>query len=469
MLVDSRSRFMRKLCLALLVAAAGGCFAQWVAKANAPEARAFGAGAVVGNVFYYLGGTTVGTLNNVTCWKYDIATNTWSAIASMPNIGTGNGGVTNVDAAVIGTDIYLPGGYSGIQGTDRLLKYSTTANTWTDITSDPVPTKVWSNATVVMGGKLYILGGNQNTGVTSANCYVYNPSFPAGLRWSSIAPMSLGRRYPGAMTDGSYIYVAGGLNSSSVDLDSGERYDPISDSWQALPIMGRHRGGPGMFSIFGRPYVVGGGFSSLTATGEVLSGGAWASDASLASASRSFAHDGNARFLVKAGGWNGAYMNNTEVLDLATPAASLTMLKGSFTSGGTVANLKFSDDLRAEMKPGLIFSSADKPIQLQVDSAPVTGTPASVAVSVESQATSTGVQQVIEAFNWVSSTWVSVDTRNISTSDAALLLNLPAPYGRFFNGSGVARLRISFKSTLVVFSYPWLARLDEVTWRVNTP
>lgn len=450
----------------LLLAGLGVCAqGQWVTKAIVPEARSTPAGAIIGSTFYYFGGFTVNNFNNVTAWKFSIPLNMWSPMASLPNIGVGNGGVSNVDAAAIGTDIYLPGGYNGTTGTNRLLKYDSTTNTWSTIASDPVPVNVFGNATVALNGKLYVLGGNQASGVLSTNCYVYNPSASAGQRWQTIAPMPLARKYAGAAVIGNQIYLMGGLNSSNVDLDTVAVYNAGTNTWSASPPpnMMLHRGGPGGFNYFGKPYVVGGGVASLTATGELLSNGSWVAGPALNNAMRTFAYDGNARFFVKAGGWNGAVSNITEVYDTATLPANMTLVRGILLSG-SVADLIYSDDIRVLLRPGVVLSSSERPIQLTINSNTAPTNPQMISITVESSANQPNVRQYVDAFNFVSSTWVQVDSRTLAMSDQSISLPLPSPYPRFVSSSGVMRIRLSYIPAGPILAYPWQVRVDEMTF-----
>jgi len=459
---------MRRLAAILFASAVMPVSGQWNVRAVIPEARSSGAGVLVGSNFYCFGGATVGDFNNMTAWRYYIPTNQWFPIAAMPTSGVGNGGVNSIDAAAIGTDIYVVGGYTGSTGLSRLLKYSTTGNTWVTVTTDPLSTNIFSNAAISLAGKFYALGGNQGAGVVSRNCYVYDPLAAAGSRWSSIPMLNIARRYACAMTDGVRIYAMGGLSGAGTELSSAEMWQPGDASWTLLPNMSRGRGGAGAFSRFGRPYVVGGGFNAPVNTGEMYDGSAWSSNLSLVNTSRTFAHDSTNRFFAKAGGWNGGYSNITELLDLATAVTAMTLTKGFFMAGNDPANLKFADDARVEIRPGPVLTTADRQTSLTLDGAASSATaPLSVKVGLECSATVSNVTQWVEAYNWVNGTWVQVDQRVLATTDAAVELTLPAPLGRFVSNSGAVRLRLSHKAGGPTLIFPWRALLDEVTWRID--
>ena len=90
------------------------------------------AGAMVNGRFYIIGGeSSAGWEGRVQV--YDPATSTWdSSLPSMPSPAS------NICGAVIGSDIYIPGGGAEIAST-TLQVLHTTGNTWETITTDPLP------------------------------------------------------------------------------------------------------------------------------------------------------------------------------------------------------------------------------------------------------------------------------------------------------------------------------------------
>ncbi len=303
--------------LGVLVCAAAA-HAQWQARTPAPEARSRAAGAIIGGTFYYMGGEAAGGVRNLTCWKYDIPGDAWTPIADMPATVLGTG-VSNVDAAAVGPeDIYLIGGWTGTVAVNTVLRYNTNSNTWQAIATDPCPTPIYAHAAVTHDNKVYVVGGATASGVLNvAAIYVFNPSGTPGTRWSTLPALAPGRQYPGAAVVGDKIYAGGGIGTSTLtEYNSVLAFDIPSATWNAVVPMSAMRGGMGMFDLQGEPYAVAGGWSTFLASGEVLSGGAWGAGDPLNTGCRSIAYDGNGSWLVKAGGWNGAYMATTEVYDL---------------------------------------------------------------------------------------------------------------------------------------------------------
>lgn len=305
---------MRKLAVPILLVVETLCaHAQWSAVAPAPEIRSRPAGALVGSTFYLMGGETTGGARNITCWKLDIPGNTWSSIADMPHNGTGNGGVSNVDSAAVGTDIYLIGGWNGTVGSSRVLKYDTVANAWSEDAANPCPVTVYANVCVASGGKVYVIGGNQGGTIVGA-VRIYDPSAPSGSRWSTGASMSVARQYAAGCEIGGLLYVVGGIGSATTDQKTAaEVYDPGANTWTTLASLSLGRGGPALFSLGGKPYCVTGGWAQYYTSTEILDAGSWTAGDPCNVGVRTLAFDGNDTYLVKSCGWSGTYRNDTEV------------------------------------------------------------------------------------------------------------------------------------------------------------
>ncbi|HYE61715.1 MAG TPA: kelch repeat-containing protein [Phycisphaerales bacterium] len=295
----------------------------WAARMPAPYPSVGSAGAVIGDTFYLLGGSPSNGLRDPGCWKLDLVNNLWSSIAPLPHAGSVApqlGGASNIDAAVIGTDIYLVGGYIGTGATviNRVLRYDTLANTWTEITSDPYPTAIYGSALVAHNGKLYVMSGATAVGSPTTACYRYDPAAPEGSRWAAIASIGAGRPGMAATVIGDLIYCVGG---EATDQSRTDVYNITLDSWTQLPDTTVARGGTSLFNLDGKPYAAAGGWTTFTNTAEVFDAGAWTAGPPVITGLRSPAYDGSDAWLVRSTGFNGAYRANTEVF-LRAPACA---------------------------------------------------------------------------------------------------------------------------------------------------
>ena len=101
---------------------------------------------------------------------------------------------------------------------------------WTE--QSPYPIAVSGNAVSSQGGNVYSFGGIANN-VAVANAYKYTP---ATNTWTPIASLPAPRGWFSAASDGTYIYLLGGVDQNFTTTATLWRYDPISNTYNtSLP------------------------------------------------------------------------------------------------------------------------------------------------------------------------------------------------------------------------------------------
>jgi N-acetylneuraminic acid mutarotase len=165
----------------------------------------FGAVAFDNRIYAIAGTTEQGVTGSVEI--YDPAQDTWTPLRSKPTP------VGEVEAAVIGGRIYLPGGQlaSG-EATNILEIYDMGSDRW--VAGAPLPVSSIAPAVVAFEGRLYVFGGWDGKRYHDM-AFEYEP---AADQWKEIAAMPTARAYAGAAVAGGRIYVTGGRNDSG-DLD----------------------------------------------------------------------------------------------------------------------------------------------------------------------------------------------------------------------------------------------------------
>jgi hypothetical protein len=286
----------------------------WVALTACPHGVSRPAGAVVGDHFYVIGGEP----RDGYVQEYDPVAGTWDDTnALMPTP------MSNICTAVVGTDIYIPAGYTGSY-LDTLQVYHTATDSWEVVATDPVPTALSGPACTSYNGKIYVIGGSAS-GTYSDATYIYDPAAAAGSRWSTGAVAPVAGAYGDAIAAGGYIFYAG-MRNATVDLADVYRYDPAGNSWAVMPSLTAARGAARMWTYEGKLAVGGGGWSSYLSTVEEYDlsaglGGAWTPANSLVAGSRTFAaaQDNINGVLYKGAGWNGTYQTAAEGSDYVVP------------------------------------------------------------------------------------------------------------------------------------------------------
>ena len=155
----------------------------WDTMASLPQAVAFGVAVYypTGNKIYVFGGMIdifSGDNTNVT-QIYDIASNTWSQGATMPDVGSFMAGGYVPGAG----KIYIISGYNtGFvdSAQDRTWAYDPVANSWTNLTATvSFPHPAGGFAYGVINNKVYLSGGRDANNDTINLTWEFDPSVPA--------------------------------------------------------------------------------------------------------------------------------------------------------------------------------------------------------------------------------------------------------------------------------------------------
>jgi N-acetylneuraminic acid mutarotase len=156
------------------------------------------------------------------------------------------------------------------------MQYDPEADSWKELA--PMPTPRGSAQAVVVGGKIYVIGGvttMDNTSDTAFNGQgparvlgVNQMYDPATNMWTNKSPMPTGRNHAFSGVVNGKIYVIGGrighgMVTTSSNTDVVEEYDPQRDTWgvaKARMITPRSGGGWGTYN--GKIYVTGGEYQN---------------------------------------------------------------------------------------------------------------------------------------------------------------------------------------------------------------
>ena len=93
------------------------------------------------------------------------------------------------------------------------------------------PINIADNAVATVGANLYSFAGVSNS-VNTANSYRFD-----GTSWTPIAPLPVAVQKPGITTDGTFIYITGGITGASVIPNTLYRYDPTTNTYATLAPM----------------------------------------------------------------------------------------------------------------------------------------------------------------------------------------------------------------------------------------
>jgi hypothetical protein len=266
------------------------------------------------NKIYVFGGEDVdaGTNYNITR-IYDIAGNSWTTGANMPDVHSFMAGGYVPDTGMI----YILSGYN--TGTvdsaqPNTWQYDPATNTWTDLTgSAPYPHPAGGFAYGVINGKLYTAGGRDATNTVINDTWEYDPAANAYTQKTD-EPGTFENNIPGSASASGFLWVFGGGSpfvgdsknkavyqpatapfelrktafpwpfvrgleapNQPATSSSGRFYDPVTDTWSSSPNMNTVRSFTSGGAIGESLIIAAGGFDGgatvSTAETEAVCGG----------------------------------------------------------------------------------------------------------------------------------------------------------------------------------------------------
>src|SRR5206468_9400621 len=191
----------------------------WTTGAPLPQALFLpGFGAINGKVYVAAGNSGAVELN--TLYIYDIATNAWTTGAVVPTPVTGPG------STVFQGKLYLFGG--GFPTTQTITQiYDPVANSWS-AGPNMVVNRLWFYGGARSTLSIVAPGGDTSPGVPINNNELYN-----GTSWANVLNLPFASRGPFCVSDGTYFYIGGGYDGSTVHTDT-LRYDPVANTYTTL-------------------------------------------------------------------------------------------------------------------------------------------------------------------------------------------------------------------------------------------
>lgn len=202
---------------------------------------------------------------------------------------------------------------------------------------------------------------------------------------------------------------------------------------------------------------------------EVRGGGSRNVTISTNAATNSLAYGIHSATITFRNCFNGQTFNRLmrAIVEVILPVRSFSLDRGLVLSGN-LASLNASDDDRLVMRPGIVFSTTEAPIQLVVNTVAPSASASQIIFSVEASVNQGNIGQTILMFNWQTNAYEQMRVDAGTTSDSIKTVTVTSNANRFINQSDRSmRSKISYKTTGPVFSYPWQGRVDHVFWRLT--
>lgn len=242
---------------------------RWQALASLPQPETAMAFVTYSNEIFSIGGqNSEGVVGDV--YRFDLATGAWSAAATKPTP------VSEIEAALIGEKIYVPGGFDSTGSPTAALEiYDPRQDIWTSGAALPEPLANYALADYE--GLLYLFGGTDGDS-TKDIVWIYDPEQDT---WQPGTPMTTAREGAAAVALTDRIVILGGQNRTGL-LKSTQSYYPSRDAngedpWEDFVDMPQGRAEFGAASIYDLIYLLGGEMDAAGETGLILVEGNWVS------------------------------------------------------------------------------------------------------------------------------------------------------------------------------------------------
>lgn len=192
----------------------------------------------------------------------------WTSGQNYPTntyLGSGVGYTKTTVEAVNGYLFSIGGNTTSLLGTE-CYKYDVAADSWSAIAPLPAGRRVL--ATAVVGDYVYAIGGSDMSSVYQSTVYKYDI---VGNSWTTVASLPAAIAWGKAVGYGNYIYFAGGVDAASTYLSTVYVYDVSANTWSAATSMPGPKFG-GAFSVVGNQLVYAAGANGTVISSDVYVG-----------------------------------------------------------------------------------------------------------------------------------------------------------------------------------------------------
>ena len=135
---------------------------------------------------------------------------------------------------------------------------------------------------------------------------------------------------------------------------------------------------------------------------------------------------------------------------------------------GDESSLADSDDAYMVMRPGVVLSSQEYPLQLVVNGTGTSINPTELRFKVESKANQANINQKIELYNFSTQAYEQFDLRPATTADTAVEVVVSANAANYVDQTDLSiRSKVSYKAFGPILSYPWIISVDQTVWTAS--
>lgn len=152
----------------------------------------------------------------------------------------------------------------------------------------------------------------------------------------------------------------------------------------------------------------------------------------------------------------------------ATMPEDLTIIRGVQVSGD-LADLYSSDDSYVVIQAGIVLSSDEPPIWIQITGTAPTPTPTDLKFTLEAHVNTPGIMQKIELYNYDTQEYEEVDYCSASVQDQIVHVDITTDPSRFIHPDTLEmNAQLAWAAAGPVLFWPWSTFIDQSVWIVGT-
>lgn len=173
----------------------------------------------------------------------------------------------------------------------------------------------------------------------------------------------------------------------------------------------------------------------------------------------------NSGIIVGSGTHNGNATSFVARPYYADQPTSYTLFRGVGISGG-LQSLAFIDGDYLVARNGFTLSPSEAPLQVIVNGTSSVANPSNLELTVTAHASTPGLTQSVDLWDYQASAWVSASSQAATTLDSTVV-SVPSNASRFVQAGTLAmKARVSWKQTGFTLSSSWRAAVDQIGWNV---
>ncbi|MGE0001178.1 MAG: hypothetical protein AB7F50_01510 [Fimbriimonadaceae bacterium] len=163
----------------------------------------------------------------------------------------------------------------------------------------------------------------------------------------------------------------------------------------------------------------------------------------------------------------GALQATVTASNAQTPPLAFSVFRGQTLTGG-LADLAVSDDQRLVVRKGIVANGTESPVTVDFTAQAPQTIADSIQIELEAGASTTGLSQKIQAYDYDAGAWVDLDERAATVPDQITNVTIATNVSRFIRPSDrEIKVRALYRQVGPVLMSQWTVSFDFLRWTTS--